>query len=154
MASFNVSVDITLKNEGGYVNDPLDPGGETKYGISRKAYPHADIENLTVDQAKIIYLHDYWNPLYNKLDQSIANKLFDAGVNMGVETAVKVFQGSIDLQPDGKFGPETLAKALAGSAVAILPEFTARLCLHYFDIVLEHPTSHKFLLGWLQRVCR
>ena len=47
--------DLLMLNEGGYVNNPNDPGGETKYGVSKKAYPDIDIENLTLEQAKKIY---------------------------------------------------------------------------------------------------
>ena len=47
MAGFDDAVEIVLQNEKGYVNDPADPGGETNWGISRRAYPHLDIANLT-----------------------------------------------------------------------------------------------------------
>ena len=53
---FSDAVKIVLKHEGGYVDDPVDPGGETKYGISKKAYPFLDIKNLTIKQASDIYL--------------------------------------------------------------------------------------------------
>lgn len=57
-------VDDNINNgaEGGYVNDPDDPGGETKYGISKRAYPHLDIKNLTKQEAHTLYLQDYWVP--------------------------------------------------------------------------------------------
>jgi lysozyme family protein len=52
-----------LTTEGGYVNNPQDPGGETKYGISKRAYPNIDIAKLTLDQALNIYYNAYWQPL-------------------------------------------------------------------------------------------
>jgi lysozyme family protein len=52
-----------LAVEGGYVNNPADPGGETKYGISKRAYPNIDIAKLTLDQALNIYYNAYWQPL-------------------------------------------------------------------------------------------
>jgi Glycosyl hydrolase 108 len=60
--AFEKAVRFTLSWEGGYVSNPNDPGGETKYGISKRAYPHLDIKNLTLDQAKEIYYQDYWLP--------------------------------------------------------------------------------------------
>lgn len=51
--------------EGGYVNDPNDPGGETKFGISKRSYPHLDIKNLTEDDAKKIFIEDFFNPYFD-----------------------------------------------------------------------------------------
>ena len=56
MAEFKLAIPRVITNEGGYVNDPDDPGGETKYGISKRSYPALDIKNLTVEQATAIYL--------------------------------------------------------------------------------------------------
>ena len=55
MNNFDSAFTIILGSEGGYVNDPRDSGGETKYGIAKKFYPNLDIKNLTVEQAKAIY---------------------------------------------------------------------------------------------------
>ena len=57
---FDDAIGIVLKHEGGYVNDKNDPGGETRYGISKRAYPDLDIKNLTISQATEIYKKDYW----------------------------------------------------------------------------------------------
>jgi hypothetical protein len=57
---FERAVAFVLRHEGGYVNDPRDPGGETKYGISKRAYPRLDIKGLTEADAKEIYRRDYW----------------------------------------------------------------------------------------------
>ena len=61
--SFDRIIEFTLQEEGGYVNNPADPGGMTKYGISKRSYPNLDIANLTIDQAKAIYERDFWNQL-------------------------------------------------------------------------------------------
>ena len=58
--TFDILVKKVLKHEGGYVNDPSDPGGETKYGISKRAFPDLDIKNLTEEQAILIYYDEYW----------------------------------------------------------------------------------------------
>ena len=57
---FDKAFEFTIGVEGGYVNDPSDPGGETKFGVSKKSYPNLDIKNLTITQAKEIYYKDYW----------------------------------------------------------------------------------------------
>lgn len=59
--NFDEAFERTLGHEDGYVDDPRDPGGETKWGISKRSYPHLDIKNLTQDQAKGIYRTDFWN---------------------------------------------------------------------------------------------
>jgi lysozyme family protein len=82
---FEAAFLLVVGAEGGYVNDPNDPGGETKYGISKHSYPNVDIANLTYDGAKAIYLRDYWTPL--SLDSkpwATALLKFDASVNQGM----------------------------------------------------------------------
>ena len=59
--TFDEIIDVVLEHEGGYVNDPTDTGGETKYGISKRAYPDEDIKELTVERAKELYKKDYWD---------------------------------------------------------------------------------------------
>jgi lysozyme family protein len=60
---FNKAFEDVLGLEGGYVNNPHDPGGETKWGISKKRYPKEDIKNLSVERAKALYKRDYWDIL-------------------------------------------------------------------------------------------
>ena len=84
MSFFDAAFLLVVGEEGGYVNDPRDPGGETKYGISKRAYPALDIANLTLDQAKAIYRKDYWDALeLGTKPWSIALLQFDAAVNQG-----------------------------------------------------------------------
>lgn len=82
--NFNRSIAFVLKWEGGYVNDPRDPGGETKYGISKKAYPSLDIKALTEDAAREIYRKDYWDKAgCGALEWPLCLVHFDTAVNMG-----------------------------------------------------------------------
>ena len=80
--------------EGGYVNDPDDPGGETKFGISKRSYPNEDIPNLTLERAKFLAKRDFWYPM--RLDtlncQMIADNLFDFAFHHGVRSVGKKFQ--------------------------------------------------------------
>ena len=74
----------------GYVNDPHDPGGETKYGISKKAYPMLDIKNLTIDDALALYYRDYWG-LAKSLVFPMNLCVFDCAVNQGTKRAKQFF---------------------------------------------------------------
>lgn len=86
--SFEWAVMFVLDHEGGYVNDPNDPGGETKYGISKASYPGLDIANLTIQDAKDIYQRDYWLAVgADEMPMDIALAVFDFAVNAGVARA-------------------------------------------------------------------
>ncbi len=90
MSDFPRALGIVLRFEGGYVNHPQDPGGETKYGISKRAYPDLDIKALTKAQAGEIYRKDYWEPLRcDELAWPLNLVHFDAGVNHGKGQARK-----------------------------------------------------------------
>ena len=86
-----------LEEEGGYVNDPSDKGGETNYGISKRSYPNVDIKALIPSDAVNIYYNDYWIPSKaGKLDADIMHTYFDMVVNMGQGNAVKILQQAIN----------------------------------------------------------
>jgi len=103
-----------IGEEGGYVDHPSDPGGETKYGISKRSYPNVDIANLTLEQARAIYKRDYWDRLRgDELPYPLAEFLFDFAVNSGVGAATKALQRALGVLPDGVIGPVTLAAARA-----------------------------------------
>ena len=94
--SFDKAFQITVGVEGGYVNDPADPGGETRYGISKRAHPDVDIKSLTLDQAKDIYRRDYWQPAScDRMPERIGHLVFDCAVHHGVKTAIKLLQRAI-----------------------------------------------------------
>ncbi len=149
MADFNLAIPVVLGNEGGYVNDPNDPGGETKYGISKASYPNVDIANLTVAQATAIYLRDFW--LFGGvMAQNVATKLFDTYVNERHD-AIKIAQRVVGATIDGNYGPHTEAAINAVDPDFFLDKFRAALISHYQAIVAAHPNEEKFLAGWLRR---
>lgn len=164
MAGFDKAIEKTLAWEGGYVNDVLDPGGETKFGISKRAHPDIDIAALTVEGAKEIYRRDYWNDLYAQIqDQEVADELFDLGVNIGVKSAVRILQEALrymlagPIVVDGNFGEKTLEATNAAFPGLFLREFRARQAYYYADIVIREADASeadkkRFLLGWLRRV--
>ena len=88
MSNFNKALEFVLRWEGGYVNDPKDPGGETKYGISKRAFPKEDIKNMTKERAAEIYQQHYWIPSgCERMELGMATAVFDSAVNCGVGRA-------------------------------------------------------------------
>ena len=107
----NIMKNRTQKNEGGYVNHPLDKGGATNYGISSRFYPNEDILNMTPERAKAILYRDYWlAPKINLLPDEYADIVFDDGVVQGQATAIRNLQKALGVRPDGLIGPNTLDK--------------------------------------------
>ena len=153
MKNFNEIIEKVLEHEGGYVNDPKDLGGETKYGITKRFYPDIDIKNLTIEQAKEIYKKDYWDKnKVESLPQNLWHIYFDMCVNMGKRTAVKVLQRAAnnrgkDLEVDGGLGPKTI-EALNGVELDRVRAFRVK---YYVDLITAKPEQEKFYLGWFRR---
>jgi lysozyme family protein len=160
MAIFdNQVMDLIIKWEGGYSDDPDDPGGETKYGITKRSYPNLDIKNLTVELAYEIYNRDFWK--FYKLstinDQTVANKLMLALINMSPKYAIRgiqfaVSKASMPILIDGILGDETI-KAINYCNGSLL--FMEYLRLSYVRIyqarVEENRKKEKYLFGWIRR---
>jgi len=107
-----IAIDMVLRHEGGYVNNPADPGGETNMGISKRSYPNLDIKKLTRPQAILIYKQDYWDACRcDDLPPAIALSVMDYAVNSGTHQAVKDLQRVIGCKADGQIGPITLRYA-------------------------------------------
>ncbi|MCE2594424.1 N-acetylmuramidase [Motilimonas cestriensis] len=139
--------------EGGYVNDPDDPGGETQFGISKRAYPNLDIANLTQAQAVRIYHRDYWKAAYcHELPDALAIAVFDAAVNHGVSVAKLMLQNALKVKPDGKIGPITLAAARQTDTALLVSAYLLRRGRRYARIVAKRQRSQKYLEGWFNRL--
>ena len=153
MKSFKEIIEKVLHHEGGYVNDPKDLGGETKYGITKRFYPDVDIKNLTIEQATDIYKSDYWDKnKVESLPQNLWHIYFDMCVNMGKRTAVKVLQRAAvnrgkDIEVDGGLGPMTIG-ALKGVELDRVRAFRVK---YYVDLITAKPEQEKFFLGWFRR---
>lgn len=141
-------IDRVIAHEGGYVNDPDDPGGETKYGISKRAYPKLDIKNLTRDAAASIYERDYFTSakLY-MLPDPLAYCVLDFGVNAGTSRAVKVLQRVLGVSVDGVVGKGTAAAVEAVRDPYALVAAYQRARTEYY-VNLNKP---RYLQGWLNR---
>jgi lysozyme family protein len=144
---FERAVELVLKHEGGYVNDPDDPGGETNFGISKRAYPNENIKGMTRDRAKQIYQRDYWDRVKgDELPWAIAVIAFDMAVNAGVGTSIKLLQESLGVTVDGVLGPVTIAKAHAAGRATVVKFSRARI-MRYSGM----QGWPKFGKAWTQR---
>ena len=131
MTDFDRALAFVLKWEGGYTNDPDDPGGETNFGISKRAYPRENIRAMTRERAAELYRRDYWTPAgCEGKPFPLALMLFDTAVNCGTVSA------------------KTWAKE-NGNDLLLL---AGRRVVYYLRVVKKTPSSGKFLKGWLNRV--
>jgi hypothetical protein len=152
-----------LKWEGGskLTNDPSDPGGLTRYGISLRAHPSVDIRNLTEAGAKKIYFEKYYKKIMaDKIKHPMVSiYLFDMGVNMGNRQAVKIFQRAINitgrnnrrLTVDGRIGKKTIAAANAVDGLALYHAMEDFRNLFYKAIIKRNSKLAKFRRGWKNR---
>lgn len=144
--SFDRAVEMVLRHEGGYSADPKDPGGETRFGISKRAYPDLDILRLTEDEAKAIYKRDYWDKLRtDEIPEELAICLFDAAVNMGRDRAVRLLQRACGVAQDGVMGGNTIAAANR------LPEAVVRFSAERVIAYTGIRGFDTFGKGWLRR---
>ena len=148
-AVFDKSFEVLMRVEGGYVDDPNDKGGKTKYGISQKSYPNIDIAILTKEEAKQIYYDDYWNRCKCRfLPDCLSLAVFDFAVNSGNKTAIKKLQSCLGVKVDGVIGNQTIG------ACNRLP--LKKLLDDYFNERVDYLISLKdfkhFGKGWINRV--
>lgn len=149
---FKIALAHVLALEGGYVNDSNDRGGATKYGISQKAFPDLDIENLTRDQAESIYREKYWDLIRcDRLSGAYAVALFDAAVNHGQFKAVVLMQQALRVKADGINGPITQSAARRQGGAGFI-RFLAIRARFYTDITLADSSQARFLNGWFRRL--
>lgn len=147
--NFDTAFDRLIGHEGGYVNDPNDPGGETKWGISKRSYPHLVIVNLTREQAREIYKRDFWHRIEgDRLHDGVAFQMFDLAVNSGIETAVRLLQRALGVAEDGHWGPASQAAADAMSESDQILRLNAER-LDFMTRLKNWPHHGK---GWARRI--
>ena len=149
--NFLKAFDRLIDHEGGYVDDPTDPGGETKFGISKRSYPHLDIAALTLDDARAIYRRDFWDAIDgDNISGPLMFQVFDMAVNSGIGNAIRCLQDAIDVAPDGHFGAvsrDALAQYSAGDALLLF--LAARL--EFMTKLKNWPNHGK---GWARRIAQ
>ena len=158
---FEKAFEYVIQNEGGYVFDKNDPGGETKFGITKKSYPALNIRDLTLEDAKKIYYRDYWiKGRFEEISSDlVATQVLDFSINLGIRAAVRVLQRAlrsvgINVQEDGLMGPQTLFAASNSEPSCLLAAIKSEAAGYYRQIAAKNPSQQKFLKGWLNRAYR
>ena len=172
MATFISAYKKVINNEGGYVNDPKDPGGETYKGIARNMnskwdgwtlidlqkkqpnFPKNLDSNVDLqEKVEAFYQVNYWDKIKGDdiINEDIAFSIFDFAVNAGVSTSASLAQMVADVDADGVLGAETVAKINAMDADYFLAAFTVAKIARYVSIVKKRPSSQKYFYGWVRR---
>lgn len=142
-----------LTPDGGYVDDPQDRGGETKFGISQRAFPHENIADLTIDDAVALYYAHYWLVAScNDLPDPLSLAVFDAAVQHGVRAAIKMLQEVVGVVADGIYGPKTHKAVYAKDDEYLLAAYHLRRSRFYARIVKKNPSQSRFIEGWHNRL--
>lgn len=175
MAKFEDSIGYVLAKEGGYADNPADPGGPTFWGISLRFLQSEgvdidgdgdtdieDIQALTRTRAIVLYAEKFWEPM--KLDmlkgQAVATRVLDMSVNMGIRRGVKIAQRAFNeikkedipkLKVDGKLGPKTRRALDSVSPVKMMKALRAAHEAFYVSLVEKRPDLEEFLPGWINR---
>lgn len=149
--TFEEAVESVLGHEGGYVSNPADPGGETKWGISKRRYPDLDIANLTREQAIAIYRRDYWIGCgCDVLPESVRDEVFDAAVLHKPDDVARFLQRALDVADDGHIGPVTRAAIAKAEPDRLIALFEAERLLFLTKLT----TWSSFGRGWARRVAQ
>ena len=164
-----------INHEGGYANVKGDPGGETYKGVTRRSFPDWPGWPL-VEQAKTagngnaryinsqlegnpmmnslltgFYKKEFWDPL-DGITPKLRAKTFNAGVNVGLKTGIKLLQKALCAHPDGIIGPKTrAAAAMALDEREVLARYCALQTEYYLELIRRKPSLSKLKAGWLER---
>jgi len=157
--NFDQCLALVLKEEGGYVNDPRDPGGRTNHGVTQKVWEdwvghpvtEDDMKNLSVQDVAPLYKKNYWDKINgDSLPLGIDYATFDMAVNSGVTRAAKTLQQVCGVGQDGQVGPTTIAAAEEANS----REAATRICEARLAFLQGLPTWPTFGKGWGGRVSR
>ena len=155
--NFEFSLAQVLKSEGGYVNNPKDPGGETMMGVTKAAWSTwlkrtilpGEMAKLTVADIIPFYKALYWDKAYcNQLPTGVDYMAFDAAVNMGVGQSIRLLQKSLGCVPDGVIGPNTMKAINDADTKTLIDKFSAQKEMFYRSLA----TFVTFGKGWMRRV--
>ena len=150
---------VILESEGGFVDDPQDPGGATNLGVTLATLSGwlghtatiAQVQALTLVTVAPIYLADYWNPSHAcDCPAGVDLMVFDEAVNQGVGRAVRSLQACLGVTVDGAFGPASAAALVAADANKLIDAIAQDRIAHYHAL----PTFGRFGAGWVSRVTR
>lgn len=146
---FLYCIKIVLQHEGIYSNDTNDAGGETKYGISSRAFPDLSIKDLTESEAIDIYEEHYWKKLYiQHLPKPVRLMVLDCAVNQGPLRAAMFLQKTVGAVADGVIGDKTIIKCKEKST----NEIVKGIARHRLESYQSNPKYHLYGKGWTKRL--
>ena len=150
--NFDECVKMLLHHEGGYVNHPKDPGGETNLGVTKRVYEKwggtKDMKDLTVEDVAPIYKKNYWNRCKcDDLESGVDWVVFDWAVNSGTGRSAKAIQKICGASQDGAIGPKTLALIKTQDTEYVIEEF-GKIRQNFYESLKTFDTFGK---GWTRR---
>ena len=155
--NFKECLDLVLKSEGGWVNHPSDPGGETNLGVTKRVWeeyvghPVESLKKLTKEDVAPLYEQKYWRPCYGEvLPRGLDFVVFSMGINAGTGRSIKLLQLSIGCVPDGVIGPTTRGLISNSNSATLIAKFSESR-REYYRSLKNFPIFGK---GWLSRVDR
>ena len=159
---FSDSLAMVLQFEGGFVDNPDDPGGATNQGITQSVYDRFRTEHgvavqsvrlIQANEVAAIYQTEYWLPAHcDALAPPLDAVVFDCAVNSGEGRAIRTLQQALGITDDGQWGPETQAATLVCDARAVASKYLDLRTMFYNAVAKARPASIEFLHGWLNRV--
>ena len=157
--NFDACLKLLLKSEGGFVNDPKDPGGITNLGVTKRVWEEwvghdvteSDMERLQPSDVAALYRNKYWDRIQgDDLPDGLDYCCFDFAVNGGVGRSAKILQAVVGVDQDGSIGPGTIAAIKSQDVKELIEQFCARRQVYYESL----PTFEHFGRGWTARVSR
>ena len=150
--NFDECLKMLLHHEGGYVNHPKDPGGETNLGVTKRVYEKwggtKDMKDLTVEDVAPIYKKEYWDKCRcDDLESGVDWAVFDWAVNSGTGRAAKAIQKICGAAQDGVIGPKTLALINTQNTEYVIEEF-GKIRQDFYESLKTFDTFGK---GWTRR---
>tara|TARA_R110000868_G_scaffold184164_2_gene425633 strand:+ start:708 stop:1217 length:510 start_codon:yes stop_codon:yes gene_type:complete len=155
--NFDKALKAVLVHEGGYVNNPKDPGGMTNLGCTKAVWEEhcghpvdeKAMRALTPADVGPLYKRKYWDKVKgDELPSGVDYVVFDAAINSGAGRAAKWLQACVGVEPDGGIGPKTLAAVQAFDAEQLVKDYSKRRLSFLMDL----PTWDAFGKGWYRRV--
>jgi len=157
--NFKECLNLVLKSEGGFVNNPNDPGGMTNLGVTKRVWEEYTghevdekaMRGLTPEKVAPMYEQKYWRPCYGEvLPRGLDFVVFSMGVNAGPGRSVKLLQSSLGCVPDGIIGPRTRGLISDSNCATLIAKFSESR-RDYYRALKTFPIFGK---GWLTRVDR
>jgi lysozyme family protein len=155
--NFAQALQAVLKHEGGFVNNPKDPGGMTNLGCTKAVWEEhcghpveeKAMRALTPADVAPLYKRKYWDKVQgDELPNGVDYVVFDCAINSGPGRAAKMLQACVGVEPDGGIGPKTLAAVRAADPQQLVKDYAKRRLSFMMDL----PTWGTFGKGWTRRV--